>query len=216
MEILTAILLLINMFFVAEAPLNNQTMADFAAKMEPYYVRAGIPTDTGNTSLGELPRSYWGATLWENRCTNRVFLNKQLVSEGHPFYNTPMWKYVLAHEWAHVSQGKKCWDNELEARLIALALLAEADEWGAVYTALEWMLTLSAPDEVVRQLNLPPWEYQYYQSVNLNHLAVIELLIEDDDGFFQLETGEFDARELWQYLQILSEIPPGTPVSGPQ
>lgn len=204
------------MFFVAEAPLNDQAMADFANKMEPYYAQAGIPTDTSNTSLGELPATYWGATLWQNRCTNRVFLNKQFASGGHPFYNTPMWKYILAHEWAHVSQGKQCWDNELEARLVALALLAEAGEWGAVYTALEWMLTLSAPDEVVQQLNLPPQEYQYYQTVNLNHLTVIELLVNDDDGIFQLRTGDFDARTLWQYMQMLAEIPPGTPVPGAQ
>jgi hypothetical protein len=214
MEILTAILLLINMFFVAEAPLNNQTMADFATKMEPYYAQAGIPTDTSNTSFGELPTTYWGATLWQNRCTNRVFLNKQFASEGHPFYNTPMWKYVLAHEWAHVSQGKKCWDNELEARLIALALLAEADEWGAVYTALEWMLILSASDEVLNQLNLPSKEYKYYQTINLNHLAVVELLVNDDDGQFQLRTGKFDARTLWGYLQAFPDLPEDLSLGG--
>jgi hypothetical protein len=214
MEILTAILLFINMIFVAEAPLNNQAMADFAIQMEPYYAQAGIPTDTSNTSLGELPRTYWGATVWQQRCTNRVYLNERFANEGHPFYNTPMWKYVLAHEWAHVSQGKECWDNELEARLIALALLAEAGEWEAVFTALEWMLTLSAPDVVLAQLNLPVREYNYYQTTNLNHLAVIELLLNDDDGLFQLRTGEFDARTLWHFLQNLPDLPEDLNVSG--
>jgi hypothetical protein len=207
MEILTVILLFINSIFVADAPLNNQTIEDFAIEMEPYYAQAGIPTDTSNTSIGDLPTAYWGATVWQNRCTNRVFLNNDFAKQGHPFYNTPMWKYVLAHEWAHVGQGKKCWDNEVEAQLVALALLTEAGEWDAVFTALEWMLTLSASDEVVAQLDLPPREYNYYQSVNLNHQAVVELLVNDDDGIFQLRTGEFDARKLWLFLQALPDLP---------
>lgn len=216
MEILTAILLFINMIFVAEAPLNHQTMDDFALKMEPYYAEAGIPTDTSNTSLGDLPTTYWGATVWQQRCTNRVFLNDRFANEGHPFYNTPMWKYVLAHEWAHVSQGIKCWDNEVEAQLIALALLAEADEWDAVFTALEWMLALSASDGVIERLNLPAKEYRYYQVVNINHLKVVELLVNDEDGLYQLRTGEFDARTLWNFFQTLPELPAGTFVPGVQ
>jgi hypothetical protein len=216
MEILTAILLFINMIFVAEAPLNNQAMGDFASKMEPYYAQAGIPTDTGNTSLGDLPTTYWGATVWQGSCTNRVFLNDRFDNEGHPFYNTPMWKYILAHEWAHVGQGKKCWNNEVEAQLIALALLAEAGEWEAAFTALEWMLALSASDAVLDQLNLPAKEYKYYQAVNINHLKVVELLINDEDGIFELRTGKFDARTLWRHLQTLQVYPAGTFVPGAQ
>ena len=52
MEILTAILIFINMIFVADAPLNKSAMGDFAHKMEPYYAQAGIPTDTSNTFAG--------------------------------------------------------------------------------------------------------------------------------------------------------------------
>ncbi len=206
METLITILLFINMLFVPEAPLTDQAMRDFGIKMEPYYAQSGIPTDTSDTSLHELPYSYWGATLWQERCTNRVYLSDQFASSRHPFYNTPMWKYVLAHEWAHVAQGKKCWDNEAEAQLIGLAMLAEAGEWEAVYTALEWMLTLSAPDEVVDQLRMTPEETSYYQVVNISQLEAIDMLLNDGDGIFQLRTGEFDARTLWNFLQQISGV----------
>jgi len=112
---------------------------------------------------------------------------------------------VLAHEWAHVAQGKNCWDNEAEAQLIALALLAEADEWGAVFTALEWMISLSAPDEVQAQLQMPPRETRYYQVVNIMQIAAVEMLLNDQDGIFQLRTGDFNARTLWQFLHTLPE-----------
>jgi hypothetical protein len=109
METLISILLFINMLFVADAPLTEGAMHDFGLKMQPYYAQSGMPTDATNTSLHELPSTYWGATLWQQRCTNRVYLNERFASANHPFYNTPMWKYVLAHEWAHVAQGKDCW-----------------------------------------------------------------------------------------------------------
>jgi hypothetical protein len=216
METLVTILLFINMLFVSEAPLTDQAMHDFALEMEPYYAQSGIPTDTSNTSLHELPYSYWGATLWQQRCTNRVYLNERFASSSHPFYNTPMWKYILAHEWAHVAQGKQCWENESEAQLIALELLAEAGEWDAVYTALEWMLTLSAPDEVVTQLQIPPQEVQYYQVVDFTQLEAVEMLLNDEDGIFQLRTGEFDARTLWTYLQHLSAMLGDPEFEGPR
>lgn len=205
MDTLITILLFINMLFVAEAPLTDQSMHDFAIKMEPYYAESGIPSDTSNTSLNELPATYWGATVWENECTNQVFLSELFVSAEHPFYNTPMWKYVLAHEWAHVAQGKQCWQNEAEAQLIALAVLVDAGEWDAVFTALEWMLTLSASQNVVDQLQLPPQEVRYYQVVNFTQLEAVELLLNDDDGIFQLRTGTFDARRLWLFLHTLPE-----------
>jgi hypothetical protein len=78
-----------------------------------------------------------------------------------------MWKYVLAHEWAHVAQGQHCWENEAEAQLIAMVVLAEAGEWDALYTVLEWMLTLSAGDEVLIQLQLPEREANYYRVVTI-------------------------------------------------
>ena len=103
------------------------------------------------------------------------------------------------------ARGKECWDNEAEAQLIALALLAEAGEWGAVFTAMEWMLALSASDMVLDQLNLPAKEYRYYQVVNINHLKVVKMLVNDEDGIFQLRTGDFDAGKLWQFLRTLPE-----------
>jgi hypothetical protein len=205
METLITILLFINMIFVAEAPLTDQSMRDFALKMQPYYAESGIPSDTSNTSLNELPATYWGATVWEDACTNQVYLSEQFASAEHPFYNTPMWKYVLAHEWAHVAQGGHCWENEIEAQLIALEILADAGEWGAVFTALEWMLTLSAPQDVRDQLQLPAQEVRYYQAVNLTQSGAVELLLNDEDGIFQLRTGTFDARNLWVILHTLPE-----------
>ena len=203
MDTLITILLFINMLFVAEAPLTDQSLRDFALKMEPYYAQAGIPTDTSNTSLHKLPETYWGATVWSGRCTKQVYLDERFAGREHPFYNTPMWKYVLAHEWAHVAQRDQCMDNEAEAQLIALAVLADAGEWGAVFTALEWMLALSAPDEVQNQLHLPAGEADYYRNVHLTQIAAVELLLNDDDGIFQLRTGHFNARVLWQFMQNL-------------
>ena len=205
METLITILLFINLIFVADAPLTDASMREFGLKMQPYFAQSGLPTDTTNTSLHELPETYWGATLWQGRCTNTVYLNERFASSNHPFYNTPMWKYVLAHEWAHVAQGVDCWDNEAEAQLIALALLAEAGEWGAVFTTLEWMIALSAPDDVLHQLQLPPQETRYYQVVNITQIAAVEMLLNDEDGVFQLRTGEFDARKLWGFLKTLPE-----------
>lgn len=205
MDTLITILLFINMLFVTEAPLTDQSMRDFASKMEPYYAESGIPSDTSNTSLNELPATYWGATVWADECTNQVFLSELFASAEHPFYNTPMWKYVLAHEWAHVAQGRHCWQNEAEAQLIALTVLVDAGEWDAVFTALEWMLTLSASQNVVDHLQLPPQEVRYYQVVNFTQLEAVELLLNDEDGIFQLRTGTFDARMLWQFLHTLPE-----------
>jgi hypothetical protein len=67
---------------------------------------------------------------------------------------------------------------------------------------------------VLNQLNLPLSEYQYYQTINLNHLAVVELLVNDDDGLFQLRTGEFDARTLWGYLQAFPDLPEDMSLGG--
>jgi hypothetical protein len=205
MEILTAILLFINLIFVPEAPLSEAAMRDFGAYLEPYYVELGLPTDTSNTSLHELPVTYWGATVWSGRCTNQVYLNQRFADPIHPFYNTPMWKYVLAHEWAHVAQGASCRDNEAEAQLIALAVLAEAGEWDAIYTVLEWMLTLSAGDEVLDQLKLPERETRYYRAVTITQLEAVKMLLKDDDGLIELRTGWLDAGLLWHFLQDMVE-----------
>jgi hypothetical protein len=115
-----------------------------------------------------------------------------------------MWKYVLAHEWAHVAQGEHCWDNEAEAELIALAVLANAGEWGAVITALEWMFSLSVPDAELNQLYLSPQEEGYYLTVDLPQPGVVELLLDDDDGVFELRGGKINAEKLWKFVRNLS------------
>jgi len=205
MEILIAILFFINMIFIPDAPLSEEAMREFGQQLEPYYIEAGIPTDTSNTSLHNLPTTYWGATVWSGRCTNQVYLSERFADPSHPFFNSPMWKYVLAHEWAHVAQGVNCWENEAEAQLIALAILAEAGEWDTVYTVLEWMITLSATDEVINQLQLPKREVNYYGVVEITQLEAVEMLISDEDGYFELRTGQLDAHILWQFLQDLIE-----------
>lgn len=205
MDVLTILLLIINSIFIPEAPLTETAMQEFATKLEPYYALEGLPTDTGNTSLHEIPNLYWGATVWKDRCTNQVYLSQSFTSPDHPFYNTPMWKYVLAHEWAHVAQGINCWENEVEAQLIALEILAEAEEWDAVFTALKWMLTLSASQPVIDQLNLTEKEARYYRAVNFTQLEVVELLVNDEDGNFELRSGIFIADRLWLYLNVLPD-----------
>ena len=203
MEILTALLLFINMLFVGETPLSNTAMEDFGAQLEPYFAAAGLPTDTSSTSLHELPLTYWGATVWSGHCTNQVYLSDRFADSAHPFYNTPMWKYVLAHEWAHVAQGAECWENEAEAQLIAMSVLADAGELDAVYTVLEWMLALSAPEDVQEQLVLTEKEASYYGLVDISQLEAVEMLLADEDGLFELRTGYLDARNLWWLLQDL-------------
>jgi len=214
MDILIAILLIINLIFVPEAPISEAAMSDFGAYLEPYYSEASLPTDTSNTSLHELPVTYWGATVWSGGCTNQVYLSQRFADPTHPFYGTPMWKYVLAHEWAHVAQGASCRDNEAEAQLIALAVLAEAGEWDAIYTVLEWMLTLSAGDEMLDQLHLPEKETRYYQAVTITQLEAVEMLLNDDDGMFELRTGPLDARLVWHFIQDLAATVEGLAYQG--
>ena len=203
MEILLSILLYLNMLFVADVPLTDQAMDQFGREMQPYYAELGIPTDTSDTTMHNLPAVYWGATVWNGRCTSQVYLSERFANASHPFYSTPMWKYVLSHEWAHVAQGKQCWDNEAEAELIALAVLANAGEWGAVITALEWMFTLSVPDAVLNQLYLSPQEEGYYLAVELPQPGVIELLLDDDDGVFELRGGRIHAEKVWKFVKNL-------------
>lgn len=209
MEQLLKILLYLNMVLIANAPLTDQAIRDYAREIEPYYADLGMPTDTRHTSLHSLPSSYWGATVWNGQCTSQVYLSERFTQTEHPFYMTPMWKYVLAHEWAHVAQGKHCWNNEAEAELIALAVMAEAGEWEAVITALEWMLALSVSDDMLDQLDLPPSEESYYSAVNLPQPGVIKLLLTDDDGVFALRKGILDAHDLWKFVKTFPGMAEG-------
>ena len=209
METLLAVLIYLNMQFVGDAPLTDQAMREFSLKMEPFYKELGVPTDTGDTSLHEIHPDYWGGTVWTGYCTRQVYLSKRFAQPEHPFYGTPMWKYVLAHEWAHVAQGEQCWDNEGEAELIALAVLAEAGEWEAVITALKWMFTLSVPDEYLEQLQLHPRVKRYYQAVNLPEPGVIKMLLDDEDGLFELRTGKLYAPGLWSFIRTLPGLGDG-------
>jgi hypothetical protein len=86
-----------------------------------------------------------------------------------------------------------------------MSVLADAGELQAVYTVLEWMLALSAPEEVQKQLILPEKEANYYRVVTITQLEVVEMLLADDDGLFELRSGRLDARLLWQFMQDLIE-----------
>ncbi len=79
-----------------------------------------------------------------------------------------------------------------------------AGEWGAVITALEWMFTLSVPDEVLNQLYLTPQEEGYYLAVDLPQPGVVELLLNDEDGVFELRSGRINAEKLWMFVRNLS------------
>ena len=99
MEILTAVLLLINMLIIGDAQLTEPAIEDFGRQMEPHFEAAGHPTDTSSTSLHELPVTYWGATVWSGRCTNQVYLSYRFADPTHPFFNTPMWIQQQMANW---------------------------------------------------------------------------------------------------------------------
>ena len=100
MDILLVVLLFINSLVIGETPISQEDMTQFGQQMEPYFAAAGHPTDTSNTSLHELPRTYWGATVWSGRCTNRVYLSDRFADPGHPFSGK------AKHKQADGNQGR--------------------------------------------------------------------------------------------------------------
>jgi hypothetical protein len=122
------------------APFSIDEADAFADKMQPYF---GIPTNWQFKDLG----SWWSATLAVGDplvCTTTVYLSPRWKTE-----KTALWKYTLAHEWAHVLQGSKCVNNERNANIIALTKLAEAKEWGAFLMGVNWLLGNKFNDRVV-------------------------------------------------------------------
>jgi hypothetical protein len=65
------------------------------------------------------------------------------------------------------------------------------------------MFTLSVPDAVLNQLYLSPQEEGYYLAVDLPQPGVVELLLDDDDGVFELRGGKIHAEKLWKFVKNL-------------
>lgn len=113
------------------APFSPESADAFAEEMQPYF---GVNTNWKFLDIG----SWWSATLAQGEplvCTSTVYLSPRWKTE-----QTALWKYTLAHEWAHVKQGKSCVNNEKGADIIALTKLAEAGEWGAFILGANWLM----------------------------------------------------------------------------
>ena len=112
-------------------PFTPESADAFAEKMQPYF---GVNTNWSFLDIG----SWWSATLAQGDplvCTSTVYISPRWKTE-----QTALWKYTLAHEWAHVLQGSKCVNNERNANVIALTKLAEAGEWGAFLMGANWLM----------------------------------------------------------------------------
>jgi len=112
-------------------PFSTDSANNFAEEMQPYF---GVPTNWQIKDLG----SWWSATLAVGDplvCTTTVYLSPKWKTE-----QSALWKYTLAHEWAHVKQGKRCVNNEHSADIIALTSLAKAGEWGAFIIGANWLM----------------------------------------------------------------------------
>ena len=118
--------------FMATDPFTIENADAFAVKMEEYY---GIHTQY---EMRYLNNDWWSGTLAVGNpfiCTDTVYLSTRWYGE-----QSPIWKYTLAHEWAHVLQGKDCVNNEKNADLIALTKLAEAGEFKAFIAGANWLM----------------------------------------------------------------------------
>lgn len=101
----------------------------FAEKMSPYYGRQL------GYEMYYFKNGWWGATVWENgSCTDTVYLSTRFYNE-----TSDIWKFVLAHEWAHVYMGRYCKD-EAGAHMIGFQKLIEAKEWSAVRAGVNHMV----------------------------------------------------------------------------
>jgi len=112
-------------------PFSTDSANNFAEEMQPYF---GVPTNWQIKDLG----SWWSATLAVGEplvCTTTVYISPKWKTE-----QSALWKYTLAHEWAHVKQGKNCVNNEHSADIIALTNLAKAGEWGAFLMGANWLM----------------------------------------------------------------------------
>ena len=103
-------------------PFNRQDANVFAEKMSAYYEISTV------VEMHYFDNEWWGATVYQNGCTSRVYLSDQFEGE---LGKDALWKGVLAHEWVHVLQGKNCVNNEINADKIAMQKMWEAREIAA-------------------------------------------------------------------------------------
>jgi hypothetical protein len=162
-------------------------MEQFADKVAPVYATLGVPTTTSNVSVGTLPSNVYAGT-WSTpgvSCGSSVVLGRKGIEVGGA-----LWKYLLAHEWAHVAQGPHCFNNEVEATIIGLAVLMESREYNALFHGIIWL---------GKQGELSTHKYE-----------PLNMLMADDDGLFQFRTGELDARKLWRMMHNIIGVNYGT------
>jgi len=164
--------------FIFQDPYSQEEMLRYADKMQQVYENAGIVTNTAHVGHYDLPGNYYGATAANGTtCTSQVYMDTAHVVNNPK----PLWKYVLAHEWAHVAQGRSCTDNERNATLTALAMLGQAREYNALLYAFIWLPANSHADD-------------------------IEALLADDDGFFETNLGTVDGRVAWNLARNIAKI----------
>ena len=104
----------------------------FTEKMSLYYRREL------SYEMHYFPNKWWGATVYDQnsgRCTDKVYLSDQFYGS---LGDDELWKGVLAHEWAHVLQGENCANNEQQADVWALVMLAHAHEMEAFQRYLDF------------------------------------------------------------------------------
>lgn len=177
-DVARLLLYLFAVWYIHPDPYSPEALSIFQDRMAPVYAGLGIPTDTSNVRLQQLPYNVYGGTLadYGTVCTNAVKLGYKTVDRGDA-----LWKYVLAHEWAHVAQGSYCANNEVEATIMAFTVLAEAGEWNALLNGVMWLGAESKTE-------------------------TIEKFLADSDGFFELKpNGVLDARKPWHIINHLAQ-----------
>lgn len=168
--------------FIFQEPYSQEELLRYAEKMQVVYEDAGINTNTGHVGHYDLPGNYYGATLASGNnkvCTSQVYLDTHHVVNNPK----PLWKYILAHEWSHVAQGRACSQSgsELDATMAAFAVLGNAKEYNALLYALIWLPANKHADKV-------------------------EYLLADDDGLFETNLGVIDARVAWNLARNIAKV----------
>lgn len=228
-QIIMSILLILNGMLVEVAPpqeysnsLELKALAwDFGNALAPYFEEVGAPVPKITPLHFEIfPRGDPMGATWvtwgSHSCEAFVVLHAPWLYSHRPFFGTPMWRAVLAHEWAHVGQGPYCWPKASEADAdltgyAALYLLSQSDDkqsekaWvgfiqGMHHEFLQAALTLSMKDGhprsyVLDQLQLTEKERYFYDhiptsklfsSASVYSIPLIESLLEDEDGLYKV------------------------------
>lgn len=182
-DVARLLLYLFAVWFIHPDPYSPEKLQAYQDKMAPIYADLGIPADTSNVQLQRLPYNIYGGTManWGTDCTNAVKIGYKTVDRGDV-----LWKYILAHEWAHVAQGPNCANNEDEATIMALAVLAEGGEYNALLNAVMW--------------------FGVETEKGKSKTGSLEKILSDSDGLFELKSNQtLDARKVWHLLNHLAQ-----------